>query len=123
MMHTDRPDSLLSETPPDVVYALLQLPNDRSYEVERDKSLRRIAYAYVRTHPKDEAILLLRKVFLFFVFDPDHEKGRRPIYWVPSVLLTLFAIYGAILRGNKIFQEDRKICPLPSQYCSGLPLQ
>jgi hypothetical protein len=49
---------------------------------------------------------MLTKLAIFFVYDPAHIKGRQPIYWVPSVLLSVLAAYGAWLRGGKLWKED-----------------
>jgi hypothetical protein len=61
---------------------------------------------YARTHPRREVELALKKFLYFVTFDPEHSKGRQPLYWVPSILLTILAIYGAALRGRKLYGED-----------------
>jgi hypothetical protein len=38
-------------------------------------------------------------VWLLFVFDPSHGKGKQAMYWMPSLLLTLIAMWGVYLRG------------------------
>jgi len=91
---------------PELRSVLDKLPLDRSYEVERSNALKRLAIEFAEKHPRQEAVLLLRKLFLFFVFDPEHEKGRNPAYWLPSVLLTFFALYGAMLRGKELLHKD-----------------
>jgi len=90
----------------DVKYAFDRVPLDRNEMVAEDDALKHLAINYIRTHPRQEVKLVLKKLFVFFVFDPNHEKGRSPVYWVPSVLLTCLAIWGAVLRGNKIFGDD-----------------
>jgi hypothetical protein len=83
-----------------------RIPLGRNTRVAQDDFLKRLAVDYIRTHPREEAVLALKKLFIFFVFDPSHEKGRNPAYWIPSLLLSLLAIWGAILRGKKLFGND-----------------
>jgi 4-amino-4-deoxy-L-arabinose transferase-like glycosyltransferase len=92
--------------PPEVQKAFDQVPLDREYEVAKDDAIKKITLNYMRTHPRQEAVLVMKKLFMFFVFDPGHQKGRRPAYWVPSLLLTFLAVYGAILRGKDLIRED-----------------
>jgi hypothetical protein len=74
--------------------------------VEKDEALKHLALTYMRTHPSDEAWLSLKKLFIFFVFDPAHPKGRDPVYWIPSLLLSFCAIWGGWLRGRKLLTTD-----------------
>lgn len=77
--------------------------------IEKDAALGPIAANYIRTHPLEEARLALRKLWIFFTFDPSHEKGRSFIYWVPLVILNSLAEWGAFFRrstllsGNDLF--------------------
>jgi 4-amino-4-deoxy-L-arabinose transferase-like glycosyltransferase len=91
---------------PDLRRDLSAVPFNNNYEVELDKVYKRYAIAYIRTHPKRELELALRKLRLFFLFDPAHNKGDRPLYWVPSILMTCVAACGAFLRGRRVWRED-----------------
>lgn len=81
-------------------------PTDKYYTVRVDAGLKRLAIDYIRTHPREDAIMAAKKLFIFWVFDPTHDKGSSPAYWVPSLILTFFAAWGAVLRGKKIFTDD-----------------
>jgi hypothetical protein len=96
----------MSAIPFDLVQAAEQIPLDRQFEVAVDNAYKRSAIEFIRTHPQAEVKLALRKLFIFFVFDPSHEKGRNPAYWLPSLLLTLLAIWGAARRGKRLLRED-----------------
>lgn len=91
---------------PDLRADLNHVALNRYFEVEIDKVYKRYALAYIRTHPRREVELALRKLRLFFWFDPAHNKGDRPLYWIPSVLMTCVAAYGAFLRGRRVWRED-----------------
>jgi hypothetical protein len=74
--------------------------------IQRNDALGRFALNYIRTHPLNEMKLALKKLWIFFVFDPAHDKGRNPVYWIPSVLLTFFAVCGALRRERKLLDND-----------------
>ena len=86
--------------------ALAAVPQDRDYELNRDHLFQRDAEHFALTQPGAEARLMLVKLDYFFLYDPSHELGRRPLYWIPSVLLTLLALWGAFLRRDKLFRDD-----------------
>lgn len=94
------------QLPPEVREALSRIPIDQNSEIAKDEALKRLAVNFIRTHPKEEAILSMKKIFAFFVFDPRHEKGRQALYWLPSILLSLLAIWGIFLRGKNTLQQD-----------------
>jgi hypothetical protein len=94
--------SLFDPMPADVKSALAGIPPGRYYDLEKDRALERLALYYIRTHPSAESRLMLRKVWMFFVFDSSHEKGSNPMYWMPSLVLTLIAIWGVRLRGAEL---------------------
>lgn len=98
--------SELEQLSPEVREAFSRIPIDRNSQIAKDQVLKHLAVNFIRTQPKDEAKLLLKKLFDFFVFDPRHEKGRQPMYWLPSILLSLLAIWGAVLRGKRILRQD-----------------
>ncbi len=92
--------------PPDLWLACRQAPQNRDAEIACETVFERAAIHFALTHPAAEVRLAFTKLDYFFVFDPSHEKGRRPIYWVPSVLLSLAALYGAWLRRHQLLRED-----------------
>ena len=98
--------SFFDPMPDDVKAIFAEYPKTREFQTGIDKALMHLAVQYMLAHPGHEAVLACRKLFLFFVFDPNHEMGRRPVYWVPSVLLTILGCWGAFLRGRKLFCED-----------------
>ncbi len=81
-------------------------PMDKYYTVRVDAGLKRLAIDYIRTHPREDTILAAKKLFIFWLFDPTHDKGSSPAYWVPSLILSFFAAWGAVLRGKKLFTDD-----------------
>ena len=83
-----------------------RVPLDVHYEIAIDQVFRKYARDYIRTHPRREVELAAKKLFIFFVFDPTHQKGSLPTYWIPSILLSCFAAYGAFLQRKRIFRED-----------------
>jgi 4-amino-4-deoxy-L-arabinose transferase-like glycosyltransferase len=85
---------------------LARVPENRDYQYARDKVFERYAVHFALTHPLSEVRLMLTKLAIFFVYDPAHSKGRQPTYWVPSVLLSLLAAYGAWLGGARLWSED-----------------
>jgi hypothetical protein len=87
-------------------HELARVPEDRDYQINRDKIFEGQAVHFALSEPRAEVRVALRKLRIFFIFDPAHEKGRRPIYWGPSVLLSLFAAVGAWRRGRKLMRED-----------------
>jgi hypothetical protein len=94
------------QLPPEVRRTFSRIPIDRNSQIAKDEVLKHLAVDFMRLHPKEEAILSLKKIFAFFVFDPRHDKGRQPMYWLPSILLSLLAIWGAVLRGKKLLRQD-----------------
>ena len=94
------------QLPLDVKQAFRQIPINRNSQIAKDEVLKNLALDFMRIHRKQEAILSLKKLFAFFVFDPRHEKGSQPMYWLPSILLSLLGIWGAVLRGKKLMLED-----------------
>lgn len=90
----------------DLKQRLGSIAQDRDYEPAGDKVFEENAFHFIRGNPGAEARLSLRKLWIYFAFDPSHEKGRRPSYWLPSVLLSFLAIWGAVLRRRHLLQED-----------------
>jgi 4-amino-4-deoxy-L-arabinose transferase-like glycosyltransferase len=90
----------------DLSRALAQVQQDRDYQINSDRVFERSAVYFALSQPGAEARLVLRKLRIFFIFDPAHEKGSRPIYWVPSVVLSIFAAYGALRRGRRVMRKD-----------------
>jgi 4-amino-4-deoxy-L-arabinose transferase-like glycosyltransferase len=100
------PPNEFEQLPAEVKQVFSRIPIDRNSQIAKDDVLKQLAIKFMRAHPKEEAILSLKKIFAFFVFDPEHEKGRQLIYWLPSILLSLLAVWGAVLRGKKLLVQD-----------------
>lgn len=94
------------QLPFEIRQAFNRIPIGRNSQIEKDEVLKQLAFNFMLSHPKEEAILALKKAFAFFVLDPKHEKGRESAYWIPSVLLSALAILGVVLRGRKILLQD-----------------
>ena len=80
---SERENYIDDEIPPDLISAVALLPLNRDYEVARDNVFKQSAIQYMRTHPQREVYLVVRKLFLFFAFDPNHRRERNPVYWLP----------------------------------------
>jgi hypothetical protein len=91
---------------PELKRELLKVPVDVHYEVEVDKLYKKDALAYISSHPRREMELAGRKLLLFFAFDPNHEKGSSPFYWVPSILLSCAAAFGIYFQRRRLLRED-----------------
>lgn len=92
--------------PADVKSALDHIRPGPNASLEKDEALKHIALTYMRTHPFAEMKLSLKKLCIFCVFDPSHPKGRDPVYWIPSLLLSISAFWGGWLRGRKLLATD-----------------
>jgi 4-amino-4-deoxy-L-arabinose transferase-like glycosyltransferase len=92
--------------PADIWRACEDAPRNRDFEITCEDAFKRDSIHFAVTHPAAEVRLAFTKLDYFFVFDPHHDKGRRPIYWVPSVLLSIAALYGAWLRRRRLLRED-----------------
>jgi len=94
------------QLPAEVKQAFSRIPIDPNSQIAKDEVLKHLAISFMRIHPKEEAILSLKKSFAFFVFDPQHEKGSQLMYWLPSILLSLLALWGAVLRRKRLLGQD-----------------
>ncbi len=92
--------------PADVWKTCGDAPRNRDFEITCEDAFKRTAIHFALTHTAGEVRLAFIKLDYFFLFDPSHEKGRRPIYWVPSLLLSIAALYGAWMRRRKLFRDD-----------------
>jgi hypothetical protein len=87
--------------PPAAMQAELDaVPPVQDKEVRVGRIFEREALSYLVSHPGSEIILAIKKLCMFWSFDPNHEKGRRPAYWVPSVVLSILAVTGLFV-GDK----------------------
>lgn len=74
-------------------------------EIRRSHRFTTFAVDFIRSHPATELRLALRKLFFFVLFDPTHAKGRSVSYWLPSLILTVLAGYGAWVRRRTLFRQ------------------
>lgn len=98
--------SLFDPMSPEVKSAFDRIQPGPYMRIQKDKALGRIALTYMSSHPLGEVRLAFRKLWIFFVLDPAHEKGRSFVYWLPSITLTGLAIWGARLRGWQLLLVD-----------------
>jgi hypothetical protein len=99
---------------PEMHRALNLVPLDRDFMIASDDVFKRAALEFMRTHPRVELHLALKKLFIFFVFDPLHEKARQPGYWLPSLLLTLLAAWAPFYGERN--SSARTCCSAPRYY-------
>jgi hypothetical protein len=74
-------------------------------EILLDRIFRREAFAYIVSHPWREVILAGQKLRIFWSFDPNHEKGRQPVFWLPSVILSVFFGLGLFIGAKPPLRE------------------
>jgi hypothetical protein len=74
----------------------------RDIEVNDDHLFTSFAMDFVRSHPKGELRLAVRKLFFFVIFDPTHKKSSRALYYSASLLLTSLTGYGMWLRRSEL---------------------
>lgn len=91
---------------PDQRRKLGLLTGRRDTEVLLDQQAAEFAIDFAQSHPQQEAQLLVRKAFLFLIFDPEHRKGSHIAYWGPSLLLLSVSLYGACLHRRQLFTKD-----------------
>lgn len=61
------------------------------YEVQLHRIYLDEALDFIRTHPREEVVLLGEKLFYYWTFDMHHPKGSHPAYWIPTMgLIALF---------------------------------
>jgi len=65
---------------------------DPGDEITENDACFRAAFAYVVTHPRAEVTLTARKLYYFLVADFTHPAARRPVVWVPSLIVLLLAL-------------------------------
>jgi len=87
--------------PPAMLAELQAIPHLPDNEIQQGKVYNRETISYITSHPGHEITLALRKFILFWTFDPNHDKGRKPAYWVPSVLLSLAALLGLLAEKSR----------------------
>jgi hypothetical protein len=102
-----RLDPQLYALPGDIRIAFSVIPMDRYVQPSKDRVLKNIALGYIATHPQQTVRLAMKKMLIFFLFDPNHEKGRKPEYWVPSVLLALAAVVGGARAGKQLLASNQ----------------
>jgi len=86
------------DVPPQLQAEIDQYVQPQDYELRQDRMLRGAAVRYMAAHPKQDILLTGKKLLMFWTFDPTHEKGRLPSYWVPSILLSILAGAGLLNR-------------------------
>jgi hypothetical protein len=77
----------------------------RQKEILMDRIFRREAFAYIGSHPWREVILVGQKLRIFWSFDPYHEKAAQPLFWLPSVILSVFFGMGLFIGANPPVHE------------------
>jgi hypothetical protein len=79
-----------SSLPPAMQAELEAVPMVPEKEILLNRIFRREAFAYMVSHPWRVVILAGQKLRMFWSFDPNHEKGAQPVFWLPSVILNVF---------------------------------
>jgi 4-amino-4-deoxy-L-arabinose transferase-like glycosyltransferase len=85
---------VLNSLPPKMQADLEAIPMVPEKEILLDRIYRREAITYIVSHPWREVALAGQKLRIFWSFDPNHEKGAQPVFWVPSIILSFFAGMG-----------------------------
>jgi hypothetical protein len=91
---------VLSSVPPGMEAELEAVPMVTEKEILLDRIFRRDAVAYIVSHPWREVLLAGQKLRIFWSFDPNHEKASQPVFWLPSVILSIFFVMGLFIGAN-----------------------
>lgn len=94
----------------DLWQALQGLEHNDQFEVAKDRLFLRKALKHIRTHPLDELVLAVRKLFLFWVYEfYDPNITHRLAYLIPHfVTLALFAV-GVARSKHDMVPEPRRL--------------
>jgi hypothetical protein len=96
---------VLSSVPPAMQADLEAVPMVPEKELLLDRIFRREAFSYIASHPWREVILAGQKLRIFWSFDPNHQKGAQPVFWVPSIALSVFAAVGLLIGAKSSLRE------------------
>lgn len=96
---------VLSSLPPAMKADLEAVPMVPEKEILLHRIFRREALAYIGSHPWREVILAGQKLRMFWGFDPNHEKGSQPLFWLPSVVLSVFFGLGLFIGAKPTLRE------------------
>lgn len=81
---------MLGSLSPAMQAELHAVPMVTEKEILIDRILWRAALTYIISHPWREVILAWDKFRIFWSFDPNNQKAAQPLFWVPSILLSVF---------------------------------
>lgn len=91
--------------PPAMRAELQAVPMVPEKEILLHRIYMREALAYIVSHPWREVYLAGQKLRLFWSFDPNHEKAAQPLFWLPSVALSVFAGIGLFVGMKPPFRD------------------
>jgi 4-amino-4-deoxy-L-arabinose transferase-like glycosyltransferase len=80
-----------------------RVPISPQYEIAFHTVYLQEALQFIRTHPREEIILLGEKFVYYWTFDMHHPNTLRPGYWVPALLLVALFWTGVVLERRKLF--------------------
>jgi hypothetical protein len=96
---------LLSSVPPAMKAELETVPMVPEKEILLDRIFRREALAYIVSHPWRDVILAGQKLGMFWSFDPNNKKAVQPVFWLPSVILSVFFGMGLFIGAKPPLRE------------------
>ena len=79
---------------PKIVAALDSVPLTNRYELEADKVFKREVVNFATNNPGTTLFLAVKKVMMFWTYDPYYQKGAKLVIAVPSVLCSFLILIG-----------------------------
>ena len=77
------------------------VPRDDRFEPARDKLYLKWAIEYIKADPGRAMINAVRKVGLFWGYNPYHKRGREPLVWAPWIVVAPMFIVGLVYSAIK----------------------
>ncbi len=81
---------------PMLIRRMDSIPYDKYFETKVDKVFESEVIEFIRTHPAQFLLLAGKKLFYFFTVDPNFRLSSSPIYWVPTIMISLLIIIGIV---------------------------
>jgi len=70
-------------------------------DTEADRIFLKEALEYIKAHPKETFVITLKKLRMFWWFDPNHSKAQHPLYRIPYFILLPLGIIGFVISKRK----------------------
>ncbi len=81
---------------PAIVHRMDSIPYDRIFEGKVDQVFKSETINFIKTHPTKFLLLAGKKLFYFFTRDPNDRSSANPLYWGPTLIISLLIIMGTV---------------------------